>query len=68
MNTGATDRRASSPTDDGKLAYVPGDWHETMSTHWYHDHVPLLRQNVYKATPMFNIYSGLIALKTSSTA
>jgi FtsP/CotA-like multicopper oxidase with cupredoxin domain len=61
VNTGATDRRASSPTDDGKLAYVPGDWRETMSTHWYHDHMfSFTAQNVYKGNAgMFNIYSGL---------
>jgi len=40
---------------------VPGDWHETMSTHWFHDHMfSFTSQNVYKGNAgMFNIYSGL---------
>src|SRR5262245_27091600 len=61
VNTSATDRRASSPNDDGTLTYVPGDWRETMSTHWYHDHMfGFTAQNVYKGNAgMFNIYSGL---------
>jgi manganese oxidase len=60
-NTGATDRMASSPTDAGGLMNVPGDWHETMSTHWFHDHMfSFTSQNVYKGNAgMFNIYSGL---------
>jgi FtsP/CotA-like multicopper oxidase with cupredoxin domain len=62
MNTGATDPRASSPTDDADLLkFVPGDWRETMSTHWFHDHMfSFTSQNVYKGNAaMFNIYSGL---------
>src|SRR3954451_12491312 len=61
MNTGATDRFASSPTDAGGLKCVAGDWHETMSTHWFHDHMfSFTSQNVYKGNAgMFNIYSGL---------
>jgi FtsP/CotA-like multicopper oxidase with cupredoxin domain len=61
INTGATDPRASSPTDDGHLMNVPGDWRETMSTHWFHDHMfSFTAQNVYKGNAaMFNIYSGL---------
>ncbi len=61
MNTGATDRMASSPADNGGLIQVPGDWHETMGTHWFHDHMfGFTSQNVYKGNAgMFNIYSGL---------
>ena len=61
MNTGATDRMASSPDGSGGLINVPGDWHETMSTHWFHDHMfSFTSQNVYKGNAaMFNIYSGL---------
>src|SRR4029077_18815806 len=61
MNTGATDRLASSPTDAGGLTLVAGDWQETMSTHWFHDHMfSFTSQNVYKGNAgMFNIYSGL---------
>jgi FtsP/CotA-like multicopper oxidase with cupredoxin domain len=61
VNTQATDPRASSPADDGGLTLVPGDWQETMSTHWFHDHMfSFTSQNVYKGNAgMFNIYSGL---------
>ena len=61
MNTGATDRMASTPDGGGGLINVPGDWHETMSTHWFHDHMfGFTSQNVYKGNvAMLNIYSGL---------
>src|SRR5256712_8510830 len=61
VNTAATDRMASSPDGSGGLTNVPGDWHETMSTHWFHDHMfSFTSQNVYKGNAaMFNIYSGL---------
>jgi len=61
MNEDATDIRASSPADNGGLNKVAGDWHETMSTHWFHDHMfSFTSQNVYKGNAaMFNIYSGL---------
>ncbi|HET7788204.1 MAG TPA: multicopper oxidase domain-containing protein [Myxococcales bacterium] len=61
INTNATDPRASSPTDSGGIVNVPGDWRETMSTHWFHDHMfSFTSQNVYKGMAgMFNIYSGL---------
>lgn len=39
INTTATDPRAGSPDDHGGIVKVPGDWHETMSTHWFHDHM-----------------------------
>ena len=61
VNKNATNRLASSPTDSGGLTKIPGDWHETMSTHWFHDHMfSFTAQNVYKGIAgMFNIYSGL---------
>src|SRR5438874_5008828 len=61
MNTAAGDRMASTPDDSGGLIQIPGDWHETMSTHWFHDHMfSFTSQNVYKGNAaMFNIYSGL---------
>ena len=61
INTGATDRRASTPDGSGGLTNIPGDWRETMSTHWFHDHMfSFTSQNVYKGNAaMFNIYSGL---------
>ena len=60
-NKYATDRMASSPNGSEGLTNVPGDWRETMSTHWFHDHMfSFTAQNVYKGNAaMFNIYSGL---------
>ena len=61
INTGATDARAGAPNDAGGINKVPGDWHETMSTHWFHDHMfSFTAQNVYKGNAaMNNIYSSL---------
>src|SRR6476660_4379972 len=61
INVDATDPMAGSPTDAGGINKVPGDWHETMSTHWFHDHMfSFTSQNVYKGNAaMFNIYSSL---------
>ncbi|MDE0886774.1 MAG: hypothetical protein OSB70_14700, partial [Myxococcota bacterium] len=46
--------------DTGRIR-VPGDWKETMSTHWFHDHMlDYTAQNVYKGNAaMMNIYSGI---------
>jgi FtsP/CotA-like multicopper oxidase with cupredoxin domain len=61
INKGATDPRAGKPNDAGGITNVPGDFHETMSTHWFHDHMfSFTSQNVYKGMAgMFNIYSSL---------
>ncbi|MFL5302449.1 MAG: multicopper oxidase family protein [Anaeromyxobacteraceae bacterium] len=61
VNTNATDPRAGSPDDSGGITKLPGDWHETMSTHWFHDHMfSFTSQNVYKGNAaMFNLYSSL---------
>jgi FtsP/CotA-like multicopper oxidase with cupredoxin domain len=61
FNVNATDRRAGSPDGSGGIIKVPGDWRETMSTHWFHDHMfSFTSQNVYKGNfGMFNIYSAL---------
>jgi FtsP/CotA-like multicopper oxidase with cupredoxin domain len=61
INVNATDPRAGSPDGNGGITKVPGDWHETMSTHWFHDHMfSFTAQNVYKGmAAMFNIYSAL---------
>jgi FtsP/CotA-like multicopper oxidase with cupredoxin domain len=61
INTAATDPRAGSPTDAGGILKLPGDWHETMSTHWFHDHMfSFTSQNVYKGNAaMANLYSSL---------
>ena len=63
INTGATDPRAGSPDPNNatRTINVAGDFHETMSTHWFHDHMfSFTSQNVYKGNAgMFNIYSAL---------
>ncbi len=61
FNADATDFRAGSPDGSGGIIKVPGDWRETMSTHWFHDHMfSFTSQNVYKGSfGMFNIYSAL---------
>jgi manganese oxidase len=61
INATATDPKAGSPNGSGGINKVPGDWHETMSTHWFHDHMfSFTAQNVYKGDAgMFNIYSAL---------
>jgi manganese oxidase len=60
-NTGATDKRCGAPDGHGGIRCLPGDWRETMSTHWFHDHMfSFTSQNVYKGcAAMMNIYSSL---------
>jgi len=45
---------------DGRIQ-LRGDWRETMSTHWFHDHMlDFTAQNVYKGNAvMFNLYSAV---------
>lgn len=61
FNTDASDPRAGTPDGSGGIMKVPGDWRETMSTHWFHDHMfEHTAENVYKGNAaMFNIYSAL---------
>ena len=61
INTTATDPRAGAPDGNGGITKLPGDWHETMSTHWFHDHMfSFTSQNVYKGNAaMLNLYSSL---------
>ena len=72
INTGATDKRAALPCSDGEVVNgilcpasgsipVPGDYRETMSTHWSHDHMlDYTAQNVYKGNAaMMNYYSAI---------
>ena len=61
INPDATDNRAGSPDDNGGIVRVPGDFRETMSTHWFHDHMfSFTAANVYKGNAgMFNIYSAI---------
>jgi predicted transposase YbfD/YdcC len=41
------------------IVKVPGDWRETMSSHWFHDHMfEHTAENVYKGSAGFhNLYS-----------
>ncbi len=61
INTGASVQEAGAPDGNGGIIKVPGDWHETMSSHWFHDHMfSYTDQNVYKGLAgMNNIYSAL---------
>jgi FtsP/CotA-like multicopper oxidase with cupredoxin domain len=61
INTDASDPRAATPDGDGKSKNIPGDWRETMSTHWFHDHMlDFTAQNVYKGNAaMMNYYSAI---------
>src|SRR5476651_568535 len=61
INTTATDPKAGSPDDALGIKKIAGDWHETMSTHWFHDHMfSFTPHNTYKGNVgMFNIYSAL---------
>ena len=54
-------RSIKKTCDDSGRVQIPGDWKETMSTHWFHDHMlDYTAQNVYKGNAaMMNIYSGV---------
>jgi FtsP/CotA-like multicopper oxidase with cupredoxin domain len=59
INTDAADPWAGAPNGSGGTIPLKGDWHETMSTHWFHDHMlDFTAQNVYKGNAaMMNYYS-----------
>lgn len=61
INKGALDPKTGAPDGNGGITKVPGDWHETMSTHWFHDHMlDYTAQNVYKGNAaMMNYYSAI---------
>ena len=61
INTAATDPRCGAPDGNGGIINLRGDWRETMSTHWFHDHMlDFTSQNVYKgSSAMMNYYSSL---------
>src|SRR5262245_17078413 len=43
------DARASTPTDDGGIIKIPGDFREIQNTLWFHDHrISFTSENVYK--------------------
>ena len=55
------DNTLTRKTCDNGSIKIRGDWHETMSTHWFHDHMlDFTAQNVYKGNAvMMNYYSAL---------
>ena len=55
------DLQPSKKTCDHGTIKIRGDWRETMSTHWFHDHMlDFTAQNVYKGNAaMMNYYSAL---------
>ncbi|MFT4994124.1 MAG: FtsP/CotA-like multicopper oxidase with cupredoxin domain [Paraglaciecola sp.] len=61
INVDANDPRAGSPDGHGGITKLAGDWRETMSTHWFHDHMlDFTAQNVYKGNvAMMNYYSAI---------
>ncbi|WAK04123.1 putative Ig domain-containing protein [Methylobacter sp. YRD-M1] len=61
INPFATDPAAGTPDGNGGIIKVPGDWRETMSTHWFHDHMlDFTAPNVYKGNAaMMNYYSAV---------
>ncbi|WP_213938067.1 multicopper oxidase domain-containing protein [Pseudomonas sp. dw_612] len=55
------DLTPSRKTCNNGTIKIRGDWRETMSTHWFHDHMlDFTAQNVYKGNAaMMNYYSAL---------
>ncbi len=53
-------RAVPETCDENGRIQIPGDWRETMSTLWFHDHMlDYTAQNVYKGNAaMMNMYSG----------
>ena len=61
LNTDALGPKATTPDGYGGVKNIPGDWQETMSTLWFHDHrIDFTAPNVYKGmVAMMNVYSGV---------
>ncbi|MEE2672961.1 MAG: multicopper oxidase domain-containing protein [Myxococcota bacterium] len=61
INTDASNPMAGAPDGQGGITRVRGDYRETMSTHWFHDHMlDYTAQNVYKGSAaMMNYYSAI---------
>jgi manganese oxidase len=60
-NVDASDPRAATPDGRGGTYRIRGDWRNTMSTQWFHDHMlDHTAENVYKGNAaMMNIYSAV---------
>jgi len=54
------DSRASTPTDDGGIIPIPGDFREIQNTLWFHDHrISFTSENVYKGSAaLLEYFSG----------
>ena len=61
INTGATSTFSATPNNSGANTQIKGDWRETASTQWFHDHmVDHTAQTVYKGNAaMVNLYSAI---------
>ena len=61
INTAASDPRCGTPDGNGGILNLRGDWRETMSSQWFHDHMlDYTSHNVYKGSAAFmNLYSAL---------
>jgi FtsP/CotA-like multicopper oxidase with cupredoxin domain len=61
INTTATDPRAGFPNGAGGITRIRGDWRETMSSQWFHDHMKdYTAPNVYKGmAAVMNVYSAV---------
>ena len=61
INTDASDPRCGTPDGNGGIINCRGEWRQTMSTHWFHDHMlDFTSQNVYKGNAaMMNYYSSI---------
>lgn len=60
-NKDASEPRAATPDGYGGTKRIRGDWRNTMSTQWFHDHMlDHTAENVYKGNAaMMNIYSAV---------
>ncbi|MBE0624265.1 MAG: multicopper oxidase domain-containing protein [Burkholderiales bacterium] len=54
------DPRCSTPTDDGGIIKLPGDYREIQGTLWFHDHrISYTSENVYKGyAALLEYFSG----------
>ncbi|MBI5444812.1 MAG: hypothetical protein HY900_26815, partial [Deltaproteobacteria bacterium] len=62
VNGVPTSRACNDPDGDGHgTVMIPGDWRETMSTHWFHDHMfDHTSENVYKGNAtMYDYFSAV---------
>ena len=61
LNKDALDVKCGSPDGAGGIQRLRGDYRETMSTHWFHDHMlDFTAQNVYKGNIATMYYYGSI--------